>query len=356
MREKLTSLLVLEGFVAVDSNIPEFKVFIKREFSHVNIIFALDLMRIRNCTVEQYDTLQKSSLELLKKQGISHEMHFLTICLAGDTGSALQLCAHDKRAWVIDANARRLLIDDGKLEDFYGMKNKLEVFLTNPDAAMEEITQLEKLIRKEIEKKEKSVKPPVPYVTLAIIAMNVLVFFVDVLLRNELWEWGALSLHVVQNGQWYRLLTSAFLHADIYHLLGNMLIVYTVGGILEHVIGRIPYAIFYFNGIAASGLSYIFFSMLSNHSVMTIGASGAAYALLGAMIVLLLTQPFAYIRNMLPRILILLACVAIGITEDLQDPMINAVSHIGGICYGAIVMLLFILSKRIRKEGKKHED
>lgn len=356
MKDKLASLLVLEGFVAVDSNIPEFKVYIKREFSHVNIVFALDLTGRRQCSVEQYDTLQKSSLELLKKQGIRHEMHVLTICLAGDAGRALQLCAHDKRAWVIDTNERRLLIDEGKLEDFYGMKNKLEIFLENPDAAMVEITKLEELIRKEIEKKEKVAKAPVPYVTIAFIAMNILVFFIDLFVNHALWDGGALSLHVTENGQWYRLVTSAFLHADIYHLLSNMLIVYTVGGILEHVIGRIPYAIFYFVAIVASGLSFLYYSAVSQNYVMTIGASGAAYALLGAMIVVLLTQPFRYLRSILPRILILLTCVAIGITQDLQNPMINTVSHIGGICFGAIVMLLFILLKRIRKEGKRNEN
>lgn len=356
MKDKLASLLVLEGFVAVDSNIPEFKVFIKREFSHVNIVFALDLTGRRQCSVEQYDTLQKSSLELLKKQGIRHEMHVLTICLAGDAGSALQLCAHDKRAWVIDTEAGRLLIDEGKPEDFYGMKNKLEVFLENPDAAMEEITKLENLIRKEIEKKEKAVKPPVPYVTLVLIAMNVIIFLVDLFMNNALWNPAALSLHVVENGQWYRLFTYAFLHADIYHLMSNMLIVYTVGGILENVIGRVSYATFYFAAIAASGLSFIFYNEFLQDYVMTIGASGAAYALIGAMIVILLTQPFRYLRSMFPRILILLACVAIGISQDLQNPMINTVSHIGGICFGSIEMLLFILVKRIRKEGKKHEN
>lgn len=356
MREKLTSLLILEGFTAVDSNIPEFKVYIKREFSHVNIIFALDLTRIGTCTVEQYDTLQSSSLELLKKQGIRHEMHYLTICLAGNTERALALCAHDKRAWVIDVEARRLLIEEGKLEDFYGMKQKLQVFLENPDAAMEEITQLENLIRKEIEKKEKSAKPPVSYVTLVIIGINVIVFLLDLYSGNYLWEQGALSLHVLQNAQWYRLLTSAFLHADIYHLLNNMLIVYAVGSVLENVIGRVSYAVFYVLAIVASGLSFICYSMFSQDYVMTIGASGAAYALLGAMTVLLLSQPLRQIRNMLPRLLILLACVIIGITQDLQNPMVNAVSHIGGICFGAIVMLLFILVKRIREEGKSHEN
>lgn len=356
MREKLTAQLVLEGFSPLDSNLPEFRVFLKREFSHVNVIFTIDLEKDSACTREQYDTVHRTAVELLQKQGLHMDLHILTICLAADVNYALNLCGHDKRVWIIDKNRNRLIIPEGKLADFYGMKDRLEAFLQDPEVPVREIAQLKEVVRKEISKRNVPRKMYVPYVTVTILILNVIIFAINIFLQNSLWDMGGLDLRVLREGQWYRLLTSAFLHLDIYHLFNNMLILYMAGNMLERILGRSMFAIFYVTGILASGLSSLIYHAAMQDYALCIGASGGAYALLGAVIMILLAHPRNYNKGMFIRLLLMLVCVGIGIVEGFRNPGVDNVAHVGGICFGAIAMLLFILFKRHKKEGNRNED
>lgn len=139
-----------------------------------------------------------------------------------------------------------------------------------------------------------------PYVTYAIIAVNVVIFLVRATSRGvdfDLLVWGANhSPDVLQNGELYRLLTSMFLHASIYtpnggfalqnslHLIFNMYILYVEGTRAEQMFGHLRFAIIYFlGGLAGSVLS----TALNDPSVYSLGASGAVFAVLGARLVFL---------------------------------------------------------------------
>lgn len=134
-------------------------------------------------------------------------------------------------------------------------------------------------------KAEEVFKKKTPYLTYFIITINVLVFFATYLFGKgsqdslTLLRFGANYAPLVKNGEYYRLITSAFLHAGIFHLLFNCYALYIVGMQIESFLGKTKFLIVYlFSALTGSLMSVIF-----NDSIC-VGASGAIFGLFGALL------------------------------------------------------------------------
>src|SRR5690606_8690655 len=95
--------------------------------------------------------------------------------------------------------------------------------------------------------------------------LNLLVFllmyFGDVNFNNspELLVWGAASDKAMMNGEWWRLITSIFVHGGFIHLIYNLIILVFIGSMVEAILGSKRFLIFYFLcGLFASLISFIF--------------------------------------------------------------------------------------------------
>ena len=126
----------------------------------------------------------------------------------------------------------------------------------------------------------------IPLVTAIILAMNVICFAIEFFSGSTriLYSYGMYQ-GAMRSGEWYRLITNAFLHFDIAHLACNMLCLLSFGMMLEAGIGRLKYALEYIVGIIGSGLLIEFAG--GAHSLHA-GASGAIWALMGASLVYVL--------------------------------------------------------------------
>lgn len=130
-----------------------------------------------------------------------------------------------------------------------------------------------------------------PYVTWALIALNVLIFigtwplFTDErALMSFFGDWAMIPAEVSGQGEYYTMLTSMFLHGGVMHLVGNMLFLYIYGDNIEDQMGPIPYLLFYL----ACGFAAAFAHLITNagSNVPTVGASGAIAGVMGAYILL----------------------------------------------------------------------
>jgi membrane associated rhomboid family serine protease len=124
-----------------------------------------------------------------------------------------------------------------------------------------------------------------PFLTYSIIAVNVVVFVADVASGGtidggggRLWEQGVNWGPVVAAGEWWRPLTSGFLHLGILHLLVNMFILFRVGPSLERRLGHLQFFALYAGALAAGSLAEL---VLAPESAGA-GASGAVFGLLAA--------------------------------------------------------------------------
>jgi membrane associated rhomboid family serine protease len=125
-------------------------------------------------------------------------------------------------------------------------------------------------------------------VTKALIAINVAIYLVGAVqggglnspggsIYQKLW----LDAYDVHNGGWWRLITAAFLHANIIHIGFNMFALWVIGGPVEQYLGRARFLGLYF----AAGLAGSAGALLQT-PLVTVGASGAIFGILGAMLIL----------------------------------------------------------------------
>jgi membrane associated rhomboid family serine protease len=142
----------------------------------------------------------------------------------------------------------------------------------------------------------------------------------------------------VASGEYYRLLTSAFLHGGVVHLLLNMYALYIFGPPVEAALGRVRFAALYLiSAVGGSALSYAF----ANPVQPSLGASGAVFGLLGAYLV---------INRRLQRdtssVFVLLV---INFAYGFVVPRIDWRAHLGGLIAGALCALAIAYAPRDRR-------
>jgi len=130
---------------------------------------------------------------------------------------------------------------------------------------------------------------PTPTATQAIIAVNVIAYLAELAtgggfgnVGGTVYEKGALFGPLVSpGGEWWRILTSGFLHASILHIGFNMVFIWMIGRSLEPAIGSARFVVAYFASLVCGSFGVL---LLEPHSV-AVGASGAAFGLLGVLMV-----------------------------------------------------------------------
>jgi membrane associated rhomboid family serine protease len=137
----------------------------------------------------------------------------------------------------------------------------------------------------------------------------------------------AVNATAVHNGEWWRLITSGFLHFNILHIAMNMFALYQLGLLLEPALGRLRFGSLYFASLLAGSAGAI----IASPHVNTGGASGAIFGLLGAAIVGLHRRGINVWKTGLGPILLINLFITFTI------PGISIGGHLGGLVAGGIV-------------------
>lgn len=174
-----------------------------------------------------------------------------------------------------------------------------------------------------------------PVATYTLIGLCVLVFFLQNI-DPGVTDAGVLVSDYVQQGDWWRLLTSMFLHESILHLLFNMLSLFFIGPFIEQIYGVRRFLAIYFVSGIVGGLVF----MAVQPHVGAVGASGAIFGIFGAM-----GAFFFAFRNQLGRAANGLIgqwffWLALNLFLGISDPNIALSDHIGGLIAGAIMALV----------------
>ena len=179
--------------------------------------------------------------------------------------------------------------------------------------------------------------------TILIAAINVIVFFV--LSFQGMTEDGAFMLKhgamyvplMIAQGEYYRLFTCMFLHFGVQHLLYNMLLLIFVGDMLEKAVGKMRYLMIYLGGGILGNLLSMGVAMNTGSYAVSVGASGAIFAVVGALVFLAVKNRNRISREENRRLMIM---AALSLIEGFTQTGTDSMAHLGGFLGGMALCLL----------------
>ncbi len=183
-----------------------------------------------------------------------------------------------------------------------------------------------------------------PVITFALIAVNVLAFVAEMAVANAQRDFALWPPAVAFYDEYYRLVTSAFLHYGPTHLLLNMWALYVVGPPLEMWLGRLRFSALYaVSGLGGSVLVYL----LSPLNTATAGASGAVFGLFAA--------TFVVAKRLTLDVRWVIAVIVFNLVFTFVVPLVSSQQiswqgHVGGLVAGGLLSAAYVYAPRQRRD------
>jgi membrane associated rhomboid family serine protease len=178
-------------------------------------------------------------------------------------------------------------------------------------------------------------------VSMVLIGINVAAYVAQLATGNrsgDVYQQGALQGYVTADGDYWRLITSAFLHGSTLHLLFNMYALYLFGPFVERALGTTRFIAAYITAALAGSVAVY---LLADPTTVTIGASGAVFGLFG-MALLFLLKAKQDVRT-------LLVLLAVNAVISVVGPSISWEGHLGGFVAGVVLGAAFAYAPRDRR-------
>nr|WP_308624937.1 rhomboid family intramembrane serine protease [uncultured Eisenbergiella sp.] len=194
----------------------------------------------------------------------------------------------------------------------------------------------------------------IPWCSAVLTAANVIIFLVSYFTGDWLYDKGEFGVfYLIRSQEYYRLVTAMFLHADIGHLVNNMILLYFGGEIVEKTIGGARYLVLFFvSGICGNLLSAIY-ELSTGMYYSSIGASGAVFGLVGGLLYLVITKKGYAARISIQRMALM---IAFSLYSGFQSVMVNNAAHLGGLLSGFLItFLLCHIGRRTGRQRYRNE-
>ena len=293
-------------------------------------LIRININYIHNEEQYKYDIRKADSIrKTIKKKTYSMKMNMLNLLV--DVRDEVPDIESDKNIKTIKINKINDLKKNSFINEYFpNFNTKVQTKKSNMTDMFEMTDELnnktveeDKALAKVFRNNEK------PIVTMMLIFINVIVYLLSLVDYNGILNNFANYYLYVQNGEYYRLITSMFVHANILHLLSNMYALYVVGPIIEKYYGKGKYLLIYLgSGIIGS----LFSVVLTNYA--SVGASGAIFGLFGA----LLYFGYKY-RATLDGFLrsSIIPTLLLNLLLGFMIPGIDISAHLGGLIGGLLL-------------------
>lgn len=326
-----TEYLAKQGFVPVAKQINKVNFYLKEDGETLNICAIINMFDGWSISYELLADNVKQMERRFYLRGYK-QIDTMYIIFTDDIDGSKCLAEGEVRCWLADPDEGKLIIYENQPEDYFGIRSGLE------NALYSSVSNKRFGIR------------DIPVVSIALIAINVLVFMIleqigDTENPAFMLKYGASSWEMVfVSGQYYRLFTAMFLHFGAEHLITNMFMLGVIGCNLEKDMGRLKYlAIYVVSGLVGSACSALFY-MAYNEPAISAGASGAIYGLLGALVMTMIKSRKKVSKGMGIKMVFVVFVLTFGsVTSDGIDFM----AHIAGLIAGLILGFIIYTPRRV---------
>jgi len=276
----------------------------------------------------------KRILKKIKKKTFSFKLNVMSIFLSMGDNITEDINA-DPNLMCINVKDEKD-ISKSKLikEVFPDLSDKLKYSEEGVELFMKITGDINKHNKEDATRLEKVFKSKVPYITYFLIAVNCIFYFVPLILGQYQYVIDTLCVHgpSVRAGQYYRLLTGIVLHGSLMHLFFNCYSLYVIGSQIESFLGKFKYLIIYiFAGLTGSLLS-----ITMSGGVASVGASGAIFGLMGALLYFGYYYR-VYLGNVVKSQI--LPLIVLNLLFGFFAEGIDNAAHIGGLIGGIIITM-----------------
>ena len=173
-------------------------------------------------------------------------------------------------------------------------------------------------------------------VTIALVAMNIIIYMYCTYAGEVVYNIGCMDAErVLLDGEYYRFFTSMFMHGGIDHIFSNMIFLAALGEMLERVIGHVRFTVLYLISGVGGSLFSVANVVLSGNRYTAIGASGAVFGLIGAMLILVVINNGHYQGISIKRMLF---AIAYMVYSGIRTERVDNAAHVGGLIFGVLIM------------------
>ncbi len=378
MWNKLQQYFAGRHFHEVDLHMENSKLFYIAERTAANMVWLLREEFMQELSAQQYKYYRETIRNIFVKQGYSM-VSILALFLTSDIAGTKEI-AEESMFWIVDEAYGRLVVYENQPEDFLGLRGMIENNLhfggesRNSQGAQRtadrdnfrnqckttDFTEAKKSTGDRHatyrayakQQRYKDIRSwtrrwrDYNWCVGVLIIVNVFIFLCTDLFQQWHWlEQGGLSWMLVFDGEWYRMLTSMFLHFDMGHISNNMLSLFGVGGLVEQRLGHLRFVILYFLSGIGAGAASLFYHWKQNENVLSAGASGAIYGVAGAVVILLLVEANSRSQENVFRVVLFLVIL---FSSVFTGENVDNAAHIGGFLVGAACYLLMTSVERSR--------
>ena len=276
----------------------------------------------------------KRILNKIKKKTLSFRINVMSIFLSLGDNVTVDINS-DPKLMSINVHDEKDIKENGFIKKIFpDLSKKMKYSEEGIELFMKITGDINKHNREDASKLDKVFKSKTPYITYFLIAVCVIFYFVPVISGHygDIVDLYCIHGPSIRAGQFYRFLTGIFLHGGLLHLLCNSYSLYIIGSQIESYLGRIKYlVIFFFSALCGSLLS-----ITLSGGVGSIGASGAIFGLMGAMLYF-----GYYYRVFLGNVVKsqLLPVIALNLFLGFIAPGIDNWAHIGGLIGGVLITI-----------------
>lgn len=328
MQEKIEKLFEDNGYLSWETEWEETELFYKQEGHKVYGVLVVDAEHGLGLTEAAYQGIRQRIAEWMM-QTISPQEYpmgreeILTLIIGGNMEWIQHLCASEEGIWAYRPENGRLVIYENQPGDFYGLRSGLESI---PQKKAWEL----------------------PLFTGIIAAINVIVFVVLECMGSTesatfIAEHGGMYPDfVLEEGEWWRILTAMFLHFGAAHLLNNMVIFCCVGSRLERAVGYIRFLVIYFLSGIGGGLLSLFMMVHTGDYAVSAGASGAIFGVIGGFLWAVIRHR-GRLEGVTARGMMLM--ITLSLYYGFSTIGIDNWCHVGGIITGFVVSVILYHGK-----------
>lgn len=277
-----------------------------------------------------------------------NNINLLGIICTNKVDNVRDISRSNNNLWIIDTNKSQLVIYENQEESFPVIRKQITNILYNLRNTDESNNTIELSQDSPNHLSTKSVKSIISqYITqwntIIIIACILVYFIVNFISiekgNNYLVLSGALYWpSIVRANEYHRLITYMFLHANTTHLANNMLVLFFLGDNLERAAGKWRFLIIYFGSGIIAGFVSMSYNMINNLNVISVGASGAIFGVVGAMANIVIRNR-GRLENISTRQMVLF--VVFSLYGGLTSQGVDNAAHIGGLISGFVLAAVF---------------